>query len=172
MIKKITIVIFLSAVISTVLVYSEQITTVAIIDVGEVFDAFSNEARGYDKLNKLKESYQNEIDNQVSTLDILKREKVQALKDQDYEKAKRLEIQITNMVSYIDAISKQRQSDLVRRSKSPVAKEFLERLQSAISYVSEEKGYTLVLQSTMAGIQWWAPVIDITNDVIERLRVE
>lgn len=155
--------------IFTAQVFSEQITTVAIIDIGEVFSAFPDESSGYSKLNNLKQQFQEEIDVQVQKLDVLKRQKLLAIQDNDFAFAEKLEIQITNMANYIDALSKQRQNELIRRSKARTSQEFLTKLQNAISYVSEERGYTLVLHSTMEGIQWWAPVIDITADVIERI---
>lgn len=149
---------------------AEQITTVAVINIPAVMEAFPSEARGYENLSELKKRYQNEINDQIDKLNALKREKALAMKDEDYDRATSLDSRINNLANYITTLSEQRQRDLTRRSQSPVSKAFLNKLQDAISYVSEEKGYTLVLQSTMDGIQWWAPVIDITDDVIKRLR--
>ena len=151
-------------------VYAEQITTVAIIDMAKVFSAFPSESRGYENLETLKTRYQKEIDDQINTLNTLKKKKNLALKAEDYDEATALDRRITQQSNYITSLSERRQQDLIKRSNQKTSKSFSEKLQNAISYVSEEEGYTLVLQSTGAGIQWWAPIIDITDKVIARLK--
>ena len=164
---------FLFTIFSTMIgvsLQAEQITTVAIIDMAKIFSVFSSEAGGYESLEKLKAKYQQEIDDQINRLNTLKKKKHLALKSEDYDEAAKLDKKITNQSNYISSLSEQRQQDLIRRSNQRTSKKFSEKLQKAISYVAEEEGYTLVLQNTGTGIQWWAPVIDITDKVIERLR--
>lgn len=149
---------------------AQQIATVGVVDVGKIYAAFPQEAGGYADLEKLKQQYQKEIDEQVDKLELMKRERVLAMKNNDFAKADQLDAQIDRMAQYIDALSERRQQSLIQQSGSPASRAFLGRLQSAIEFVAEEKGYTLIFQSGAAGLQWWAPVVDVTERVIQRLR--
>ncbi len=150
--------------------YAQQIATVGVIDVPKLYAAFPKEAGGYGDLEQLKKQYQTEIDEEIDKLDLVKGKKVLALKEKDYKLADSLDKEINRMSDYITALSNRRQKDLIRRSKSPVAKQFLQTLQDAIAVVAEEKGYTLIFKSNTDGLQWWAPIVDITDDVIKRIQ--
>lgn len=146
------------------------ITTVAVVDIQEVYNAFPDAAKGYSTLSTLKEKYQKEIDAQVEKMNALKRQRHVALEEGQYERAASLEEQITNLANYIESQSARRQNELTQLSKLPFSNEFLKRLQAAIEFVALENGYTVVLHSTTEGLQWWAPVVDISKKVIEKLK--
>ncbi len=150
--------------------YTQQIATVGVIDIAKLYAAFPKESGGYGDLEQLKKKYQTEIDKEIDELELLKRKKVLALKNKNYKLADSLDKEINRMADYITSLSSRRQGDLIRRSKSPVAKKFLQTLQNAIAVVAEEKGYTLIFKSNTDGLQWWAPIVDITDDVIKRIQ--
>lgn len=152
--------------------YSQQIATVGVIDVSKLYTAFPKESGGYGDLEQLKKKYQIEIDREIDDLELLKRKKVLALKEKDYKLADSLDKEINRMTDYITSISNRRQRDLIRRSKSPVSKKFLQTLQDAIAIVAEEKGYTLIFKNNTDGLQWWAPIVDITDDIIKHIQKE
>ena len=150
---------------------SISITTVAVIDIKVIYTTFPNEAKGYNSLVTLKERYQKEIDEQIEKLNIIKQQRQIALQKKLYNEAINYEKQINNLSNYIDSLSSRRQDELLRLSKLPISKVFLDRLQKAIEFVAQENGFTVVLNTRMEGLQWWAPVVDITEKVIEKLKL-
>ncbi len=149
---------------------SISITTVAVIDIKVIYAAFPSEARGYNSLIVLKEQYQQEIDEQIERLNIIKQRRKNALENGLYDEAADYETQITNLSNYINVLSDRRQDELIRLSKLPISKSFLDRLQKAIEFVAQENGFTVVLNAGTEGLQWWAPVVDISEKVIEKLQ--
>ncbi len=149
---------------------SIAITTVAIIDVQRVYDSFPDESRGYNSLSQLKQKYQREIDEQVRRLDLLKQQRARSLEDGAYDRATNYEEQIANLTNLIEALSERRQNELIQLSKLPLSRPFLEKLQNAIEFVAQENGFTIVLHSNTEGLQWWSPVVDISEKVIDRIK--
>ena len=105
--------------------YTQQIATVGVIDIAKLYAAFPKESGGYGDLEQLKKKYQTEIDKEIDELELLKRKKVLALKNKNYKLADSLDKEINRMADYITSLSSRRQGDLIRRSKSPVAKKIL-----------------------------------------------
>ncbi len=149
---------------------AQQLTTVAVVDIRAVSAAFPIQSTGVLNLEALKSQYENQINEQVNRLEVLEREKAVKEAEEEYDSVIALERRIQSLKNYIDSLSKNFQDELNRRSQEPRSREFLIALQQSIEFTALDKGYSVVFQSTTPGLQWWADIVDITEEVIEKLR--
>lgn len=150
---------------------AEQLTTVGVVDVSRVYEAFFIDSRQVRELQDLKDSIQQEIDSQVAILRRLQEQKVQAESEGRDEDALTLDQQIYNKTQYIQDFTRVKQRQLNdQRQRLINSDTFMKDLQSAISFVAESQGFTIVVTANDDKLLWWSEEVDITDLVLERLR--
>ncbi|MFP4429768.1 MAG: OmpH family outer membrane protein [Spirochaetaceae bacterium] len=149
---------------------AEQLTTVAIIDIGRVYNTFYRDSRAVRELESLQTQYQREINRHVQELENLRDQRVRAADRDDDRRVMELDEEILQKTRFVEDLTRRRRQQLELRQQQLLSDDFLLQLQEAIQFVAEEEGYTVVLSSEHDGIQWWSPAVDITEPVVERLR--
>ena len=149
---------------------AEQLSTVGVVDIQEVYNSFYRESRQVRELEQLRDEYQDEIDGYLDMLEQLRDELADARDDGNRRRISDLEEEIEELEVFIDELTRRRRRQLERRQQSVLTDDFLEDLQQAIAYVAETNGYTIVVRSDADGLQWWSSVVDISDEVVERLR--
>ncbi|MCE1206713.1 MAG: OmpH family outer membrane protein [Spirochaetia bacterium] len=149
--------------------FSQQITRVAVLDIGRVLTYYSKEAAALSNFEKKKAEVQAEVDKRSAEIKLLQAKKTDAQSKSDTELAASLELE-----DYLTA--RQNELDLLAKALSS-SSSFLQRLNSAIAKVAEAEGYSLVLnmkpQDQNANLVLWnSPSIDITDKVIQALAVK
>lgn len=149
---------------------AEQLTTVAIIDIGLVYNTFYRDSRAVRELENLRSQYQREINRHVQELEELRERRLRAVEREDDRRVMELDEEILQQTRFVEDLTRRRRQQLELRQQQLLSDDFLLQLQEAIQFVSESEGYTVVLSSEHDGIQWWSPAVDITEPVVERLR--
>ncbi|MFO8065183.1 MAG: OmpH family outer membrane protein [Spirochaetia bacterium] len=149
---------------------AEQLTTVAVIDISKVYNSFYRDSRSVRELEQLKEEYQEEIDEEVAELNELREELEEAEESGTQSRVDELESEVDRQRRYVEDLTSRRREQLESREQNLVSDDFLNRLQDAITHVAENEGYTVVLRSDQDGLQWWSSTVDISDDVLDRLR--
>ncbi len=148
----------------------EQLTTVAIIDIGRVYNTFYRDSRSVRELERLRTQYQREINRHVQDLEELKEQRIRAADRGDDRRVMELDEEILQQTRFVEDLTRRRRQQLELRQQQLLSDDFLMQLQEAIQFVAESEGYTVVLSSEHDGIQWWSAAVDITEAVVERLR--
>ena len=148
----------------------EQLTTVAIIDIGRVYNTFYRDSRSVRELENLRTQYQREINRHVRDLEELQEARLRASDRGDDRRVMELDEEILQQTRFVEDLTRRRRQQLELRQQQLLSDDFLTQLQQAIQFVAESEGYTVVLSSEHDGIQWWSPAVDITEPVVERLR--
>ena len=151
-------------------VAAEQLTTVAIINIDRVYNTFYRDSQEVRELERLRREYQEEIDAQVRELESLRQRHTIALDQNNSFTANRLETQIADKERFIEDLARRRRSQLEARQTRLLSDDFLNRMQQAIQYVAESEGYTVVMRTDSEGLQWWSSAVDISDQVLVRLR--
>jgi outer membrane protein len=149
---------------------AEQLTTVGIIDIQRVYNSFYRDSRAVRELEQLRERYQSEIDREVQELENLESDLAEARDRGNDTRADRLQSEVDRQRRYVEDLTSRRREQLQQRQENLVSDDFLNRLQQAIVYVAESEGYTVVIRTDQEGLQWWSPTVDISDQVLERLR--
>lgn len=155
--------------------FAQQITRVAVLDIGRVLSYYAKEASALINFEKKKAEVQAEVDKQSAEIKLLQLKKVEAQSHDDAELVSSLDLEIVRKTAELKEYltSRQNELDLLAKALSS-SSSFLQRLNSTIAKVAEAEGYSLVLnlkpQDQNANlVLWYSPAIDITDKVIQAL---
>ncbi|MFP3959552.1 MAG: OmpH family outer membrane protein [Spirochaetaceae bacterium] len=149
---------------------AEQLTTVAVVDIQQIYNSFYRDSRGVRELEDLRREYQQEIDEEVEELDTLRDRLARAEEQENESRVETLESQVERQRRYVEDLTSRRRRQLQERREELVSDDFVDRLQNAIRHVAQDEGYTVVLRSDQEGLQWWSSEVDISDQVLDRLR--
>ncbi|MEX2442232.1 MAG: OmpH family outer membrane protein [Alkalispirochaeta sp.] len=151
------------------LVFAEQLTTVAVVDIDEVYNSFYRDSQGVRELERLRREYQEEIDREVDQLEELEERRAQAQDRGTQSRVDQLTQEIEELERYLQELTRRRRQQLEERQESLLSDDFFRQMQEAIQFVAESEGYTVVLRSDSDGLQWWSVEVDISELVMNRL---
>ena len=170
MVRRTIVLAALLAMVASGVASANQLSTVGVVDVQQVYNNFYRESRQVRELESLRDEYQEEIDGYLDMLEQLRDELADARDDNDRRRIGELEEEVEELEVFVDELTRRRRRQLERRQQSVLSDDFFEDLQQAIVYVAETEGYTVVLRSDADGLQWWSSVVDISDEVVDRLR--
>ncbi len=148
---------------------SEQLTTVGVIDINSVYNSFYRDSQQVRELERLRNEYQVEIDDQVKELENLRDQRARAAAISNQSRVDDLDDRIIQLSRFLEDLTRRRRQQLDLRQQELLSNEFLQQLQDAIQFVAESGGYTVILRSDYSGLQWWASEVDVSTLVLERL---
>lgn len=151
---------------------AEQLTTVAVVDLSKVTTAFFAESQAVRDLKKKADDLRTEIARQQNDIQQLQQQKLAADQRGDNSTSLQLEDQINKKQDFLQEFRRIKQDELNRQQKNLLQSNsaFYTQMYSAVSYVAESLGYSVVLDISNPNLLWWSPTVDITNQVIDRLR--
>ena len=148
---------------------SEQLTTVGVVDVDQVYSSFFRDSQAVRDLERLRQQYQDEINRELSDLEDLRNRRLEAQQDGNDRRVEELDQEILEMERFLEDLTRRRRQQLETRQQNLLSDDFLRQMQEAIQFVAESEGFTIVLRADAAGLQWWAAEVDISNQVVQRL---
>lgn len=151
---------------------AEQLTTVAVVDLSKVTSAFFAESQAVRDLKKKADDLRAEIAQQQNDIQQLQQQKLAADQRGDNSTSLGLEDQINKKQNFLQEFRRIKQDELDRQQKNLLQSNsaFYTQMYSAVSYVAESLGYSVVLDISNPNLLWWSPTVDITTQVIDRLR--
>ena len=167
--RTITSLLFVTLMFAVAPLFGEQLTTVAIVDINRVYNSFFRDSQEVRELERLRREYQEEIDEQVTQLEALRDRRLLAQEQGNSRRAADLDEEILELQRFLEDLTRRRRQQLETRQSGLLSNDFLRRLQDAIQFVAESEGYTVVLRTDVAGLQWWSAEVDISDSVVQRL---
>ena len=150
--------------------FAEQITTVGIIDVNKVAQVFFRESQAVRELEEMAMRIQEEIDNITEEIYSLEERKLNAESMDDRQMALQLDTEIFERTNYLRDYHRIKTGQLAEKKKNLTeSATFLSEMVTAMEYVAESEGYTVILRSSDPNLMWWSKEVDITELVIQRL---
>ncbi|HKK49081.1 MAG TPA: OmpH family outer membrane protein [Alkalispirochaeta sp.] len=167
--RRVSILLIIAALILPAAVSAEQLTTVAVVDIDEVYNSFYRDSQGVRELERLRQEYQEEIDREVDQLEELEERRAQAQDRGTQRRIDQLTQEIEELERYLQELTRRRRQQLEERQESLLSDDFFRQMQEAIQFVAESEGYTVILRSDSDGLQWWSVEVDISDLVVNRL---
>lgn len=170
MVRKRWIMAFLLLVTVVCAAVSQELTKVAVVNMGKIVDAYFRDAAGIKEINDLKAQYQQYLTKIAYQLAELKEKQIQAQVDHN-------SLQLPKIQAQIDELERTRReyhgimTDKIRNIKmrSQAGNDFDRRLQQAIQETAIDKGFSLVLEDNIYLLWYDRQDVDITDAVIQRL---
>ena len=169
MVKKI---IFLLLLNVSCLLYSQQLTRFAVVDLPKVYTEFFRESRTVRDFEERSSRVQNEVDKRTREIQELKAKQSEAVLRGDQTEANRLETQVYRMSEALRDYY-QTQTNILedQRRRLTQSNSFLTQVYDEIRYIAESEGFSMVLNlSDNKGIIWYSATVDITERLIQSLR--
>ena len=148
---------------------AQQLTTVAVVNIQRVYDGYYRGGGVSSATNTIRQRYQQRINEQRGTLNNLNSRRREAQSANNQAQITEIEREIQRINNIIRELTQQQNEELRKQQQNRLPNTFVQNLQRAIVYVAESQGYTLVLRADDQGLQWWSPVVDITEEVLARL---
>ncbi len=150
--------------------FSQELTKVAIVDMGRIVDAYFRDAAGVKEINDLKVEYERYMKKAGTQLADLKEAQIQAQIDTDQN----AEREATLKIEELEQLRREYHgimTDKIRQIKmnSQASNDFDRRLQQAIQTVAINKGFSAVLEDSIYILWYDRQDVDITDAVIQQL---
>ncbi len=159
------------ALISSASLWSQFVTRVAVVDMNKVYQAYFRESEDVRRLEQLKTNIQNEINRLNAEIRQVEQQMINARSSGDQRTAILLEEDLQKKREYLREYSRIKQAQLNHErealTRSP---SFLTKVQDAIRFVAESRGFTIVFRIDDPNMLYYNVESDITNFVIERLK--
>lgn len=150
---------------------AEQLTTVAVVDIGKVYATFFKDSQSVRDLEKLQQSVQDELNNLQEKLKTAVAERYKAQQDNRPEEVLRLEKEIVSLKNFITDYKSIKSAEIKKaRENLTKSDSFMTQLAEALKFVALEGGFSLILDMENPDLLFWSPDVDVTDKVLERLK--
>jgi outer membrane protein len=168
MLKKAFIFLLLSA---CGLLYGQQLTRFAVVDLSQVYMAFYRESRAVREFEEQSARVQSEIDRMTRQIQELRSRHADAVLRDDQSEALRLETQINRQSEFLREYYQTKTAELNNRRNSLMTSgSFLNQVYDEMRFIAESEGYTMVLNlNNNPSIIWYSPSVNITDKLIQSL---
>jgi len=167
MLKKVFIFLLLNM---SCLLYGQQLTRFAVVDLPQVYTAFFRESRAVREFEERSARVQTEVDRRTREITELRARQAEAVLQDNQSEANNLENRIHRMS---DALRDyyQTQTAILERQRNQLmqSNSFRSQVYDEIRYIAESEGFTMILNKNDPNIIWYSTTIDITDKLIQNL---
>jgi len=154
------------------ILYSQQLTRFAVVDMPKVYTAFFRDSRAVRQFEEKSAKVQSDIDKVTKEIQELRSRHADALLRDDQTEVLRLETLITRRSEYLREFYQTKTAELENEKRRLMqSSSFLDQVYDEIRYIAESEGYTMVLNlKDMPGLLWYSSTVDITDKLIANLQ--
>jgi len=153
------------------LLYGQQLTRFAVVDLSRVYMAFFRESTAVRQYEERAARVQSDIDRMTREIQDLRSRYADALASNNQTEALRLETQVNSRSEYLREYYQIRMQELETQRKNLMTSgTFLDQVYNEMRFVAESEGYTMVINlNDNPNILWFSPSVDITDKLIQSL---
>jgi len=168
MLKKIFIFTLLNA---CSLLYGQQLTRFAVVDLSQVYTAFFRESRAVREFEERSSRVQSDIDRMTREIQELRSRYADAVLREAQSEALRLETQINSRSEFLREYYQTKTAELETQRRNLMRSgSFLDQVYDEMRFIAESEGYTMVLNlNDNPSIIWYSPSVNITDKLIQSL---
>jgi outer membrane protein len=154
------------------LVFGQQITRIAVVDLPRVYTAFFRDSRAVREFEERSARVQSDIDRMSREIQELRSRHADAILRDDQSEMLRLETQINRRTENLREFYQARTAELENQRRNLMQSgSFLNQIHDEIRFIAESEGYSIVLDlKNTPGIVWNSNTIDITERLIQSLQ--
>jgi len=159
----------------SVIVFSQQITRVAVIDLQKVYMTYYKDSQAVRSFEEEKLRVQTEIQRLGEEIKGLQAKRLEVQAGSDSAALQSIDSQLLRKAQFLQDYIRIKKAELDDKAKAlSEANAFIQTLYRTIQSMAEMDGYSLVFSSrntdsVTSGIVWFSPMIDITDKVIQAL---
>jgi outer membrane protein len=158
--KRLFLLLLMSAVLISGIV--EAADKFACVDLEQVFNEYQKTQDEEEKLTKIGEEKQKDIDSKLKEIDVLK-EKMDLLSEREKEKVR---VELDNKMEELRQFDRQVRTDLMRQ-RNEIIEGILQEINSVVEDYGKSKKYTIIFNSR--ALLYQDKGLDITEELIKHL---
>ncbi len=157
------------------LVFSQQITRVAVIDLQKVYMTYYKDSQAVRAFEEEKQRINDEIKRLGDEIKVLQARRLEIIASGDAIALKSFDENLYRKAQFLSDFVKVKQTDLDSKAAALAKGDaFVQMLYRTVQSISEAEGFSLVISSRNAddagsSVIWFSPMIDITDKVIQAL---
>jgi len=153
------------------LLYGQQLTRFAVVDLSRVYMAFFRESSAVRQYEERAARVQSDIDRMTREIQELRSRYADAISRDNQTEALRLETQINSRSEYLREYYQIRTAELETQRKNLMTSgSFLDQVYNEMRFVAESEGYTMVINlNDNPSVIWYSQSVDITDKLIQSL---
>ena len=150
---------------------AQQLTRFAIVDLPRVYTTFYRDSKAVRDFEERSARVQADIDRMTAEIQNLQKSRLDAAAGGDAERVLRLDSDINKKTEFLREYYRVKTSELdEQKKKLAQSSTFVQQVYEEIKLVAESEGYSIVLNlKESAGILWYSPTVDITDQLIQNL---
>jgi len=154
------------------MVFAQQITRMAVVDLPRVYTTFFRESTAVRQFEERSARVQSDINRMTNDIQTLRTRQADAIARDDQSESIRLETEINRRTEDLRNFYNARTAELERqRNQLMQSNTFLNQVHDEIRFIAESEGYSVVFDiKNTPGIVWNSPTIDITERLIASLQ--
>jgi len=150
---------------------AEQLTQIGVIDISRIISSYFEASYALREIDDMQKKFESDKAQIMAKIQQLEAQQLSAQNAGDDQLALQLGDEIFKQKSYLQEFIRIRTSQIkTKRDTLLQSPTFLSDLVKAIAYVAENHGYSIVLRSDDPNILYWSQEVDITDQVINRLK--
>jgi outer membrane protein len=152
------------------ILYGQQLTRFAVVDLPKVYMAFFQDSRAVREFEERVARVQNEVDRRTREVQELRARHAEAVLRSDQIEATRLDNQINRLAEAVRDYYQTQTSILENQRRNLMQSgSFLDQVYDEIRYIAESEGYSMVLNLKNDAVIWYSATVDITDRLIASL---
>jgi len=170
--SKKAVLILLLGVLCTGMIFSQQLTRIAVVDLPRVYTEFFRESQAVRDFEERSARVQSEVDRMQREIQELRSRYADAVMFNIQVEMLRLEAEINSRTENLRVFYQIRTAELARDRRDLMQSDmFINQVHDEIRYIAESEGFTHVFDFTNTpGMIWYSPTFDITDRLISSLR--
>ena len=153
-------------------VFGEQLTTVGVVNMERILNEFFTQSEDVREWRQNVEAFDQERRQIEQEITDLEEARLDALEEGDDMEALSMEEQIDERRRFLDEFTRIRRNQLEQQREALLdgGDTFFSQVNSAMSFVAQAEGYTIMMDADADGMLWFADEVDVTDEVIQRLQ--
>ena len=151
--------------------FGEQLTTVGVVDMERILNEFFTQSEEVREWRQNVEAFDQERRRIEREITELEEDRLEALEQENEMDALSLEERISERRRFLDEFTRIRRNQLQQQREALLdgGDTFFSQVNSAISFVAQAEGYTIMMDAGADDMLWYADEVDVTAEVIQRL---
>lgn len=168
--KKITLAAMLLFMLSGSL-FAAKLTMVAVIDLTRIVSDYFKESAAWREIDQLIQRTEETLEDRKEEINLLEQRKMNAIEENNQRLSLQLDEEIRKKQEYMKEYNRIMTERIEsKKNQLMTSSDFSREIISAVEYIAETEGYSIVLRKKDPNILYYNYEVDITDKVLEYLR--
>ena len=151
--------------------FAAKLTMVAVIDLTRIVSDYFKESAAWREIDQLIQKTEETLEEKKEEINLLEQRKMTAIEENNQRLSLQLDEEIRKKQEYMKEYNRIMTERIEsKKNQLMTSSDFSREIISAVEYIAETEGYSIVLRKKDPNILYYNYEVDITDKVLEYLR--